>query len=447
MPEIKSSENLKETKPLIKGIDPSQMNPIAKPEAMFVLPKRRGYSKYIIIPIILIAFLAAAWVVYGQYSKQASAPTVEIQQEVKEEVPVEVKSDTRYYLASPTEGKETKVYKYSDGTDTLVGKIDQGSLSVIGNYVRPYTYLVNFNFGKLQILDATTAKIEPLFDLKDPNIQIREVALSSDKKWLAYGRNFEGVDGKGWSGELWLYNIETKEQKQIGKQIELGLYQGFSILGWRNGDKELVVSALGGDAGAVWGDIYVANIETGKMDKIDPIEKKDKVGFITGILSPNHDKWLFEYCAQPDKAAIEKADGITGYTPCISGTELRTYDFGTKEIKTVYKNLRYDNNGDKNMLRTFMSKRWRDDKTIIAAVPGAILSIPVGNPDKTTELVTYDRSNPQKFADNFVSIVNADGKQIVYIKDETWYVFNYKSEKVTDLNPAVRKEFINSWLD
>ncbi len=448
MPEIKSSQNPinKDTKPSIKGIDPSQMNPSAKPEAQFVLPQRRGYSKFLIIPVGLIVLLGAAWIAYTAFSKPASAPAVETQQ-VVEKKPATVQSDTRYYLASDSEFTEARVYQYSEKGDEKIGTIKQKNLFIAGKYTEPYTYVVNSNDGKLQILDATTAKLEPLLDLEDPTAVVRDVALSGDKKLLAYARNYEGSEKNKPGGEIWTYNVETKEKKQIVKRTELGIYQGFSILGWRNDDKELIVSALGGDAGAVWGDIYQVTIATGKIDVVNPVEEKDKVGFITGVLSPDSNLWLFEYCADVDEVAQEK-DGENFFAvPCASGTELHTYNFGTKDIKTVYQNLRYDNNVDKSMLRTFMSEVWQDDKTIIAAVPGAILSIPLGSPDKATELVTYDRYNPQNFKNNYVNLIEANDKQLVYTRAESWFVFDRDSQKIIDLNAEARKESINSWLN
>lgn len=440
MPEI----NNKEIKPELK----SEQKSAPKYEPQFVLPQRRGYIKYITIPIVVMVVLACAWVAYAFFSQPAPIPATPIVPEQTESEPVPVPDGARYYLAyDSADYTEARIYQYSkdgDKPDSKVGAIAQKNLGVLGKYIKPYTYVVGVPDNKLQILDATTAKLEPLFELPDLAL-VRDVAVSNDKKWLAYGRNFEGGE-KGGSGELWLYNLETKEQKQLVKKTELGMYQGFSVLGWRDNDKEIIVSALGGDAGAIWGDIYQVNIEAGTLEKILPVAEKDRTGFITGQLSPSGEKWLFQYCAQPDQAAIDKSEGF-GVQPCTSGTELRTYEFGTEQTKTVYRNLRYDNNVDKSTLRTFMSVLWQDDDTIVAAVPGAILGIPVGSPDKTTELVVYDRGTPQNFINNSVNLIEATPEHLVYVRSDNWFVLNRTSQKISDLNSISRGEAINFWLD
>ncbi len=425
--------------PVIKNKEIKTEPSILKPEPKFILPAKRGYSKFIILPLALIAFLFAGWYVYAGYSKKADAPDVPV--EVPTQEPVKAKSDDRYFLASDNNAAETRVYKYSQGVDTKIGTIKEKYITVLGKFTDPYTYVVASNSGKVYVLDATTAKMELLLENTDPLVMIRQTALSSDKKWLAYALTTEG-EKKG--SEIWLYNTETKEKKQLVKKTELGMYQGFSILGWRNEDQELIVSSLGGDGGGIWGDIHQVNIVTGKIEVVNPVEEKDKRGFITGQLSPDGEMWLYEYCAIEDKSEVENMGFMQ---PCTTGAELQAYEFATKTIKKVYQNLRYDNNVKKNSLRTFMSYDWIDNKTIIAAVPGAILSIPWGNPDQTKELVTYDRTDPAKFADNYVSLVSADEKGVVYQRGESWFVFDRETEKITDLNPQARAENISSWLD
>jgi Galactose oxidase, central domain len=418
----------------------NQEVPPQKPESQFVLPTRRGYSRWIIVPIALVIILWAAWFAYGKIAHQTTSPDPEVVEQSKTETKISL--NNAYYLTYDVPNYETaSIYQYSgDGKpDILTGQIKEKNLELLGKYVKPYTYIVKGEGSKLQILDASSAKLDPLFDIPD-NAIIRDTQLSSDNLWLAYGRSYEDGENKSY-GEIWLYNLETKEQKQIGAKIPLSMYQAISIVGWRNNDTELIVSAIGGDAGAIWGDIFQVNVPSNKIDKLTVVADKEANGFVAGRLSPSKDQWLFQYCEKPDTGEDNSL------VPCPDGTQLRTYDFGTKELKTVYQNLRYADNADKNILRTFMDYEWQDDGTIIAAVPGAMLSISTKETDKATELFTYNRSNPQDFKNSYIGLQNDVGGRIVFNRAESWFVFDYDSKKIIDLNPASRNEAIYYWLE
>jgi hypothetical protein len=410
------------------------------PERHFILPTKRRFSAWhFVVPVLLIIALAGGWFAHALIPNATAPEANVIEQDDEDETPLQTKA---YYSTTDNEGKLTHIYSYSglsNVPDVKVGDIQTNALSISGKYLDPYTYIVGTENGKVQVLNAMTAKLTPLFDI-EPKALMRETAISSDKKWLAYGLNTEGTPNYG---EIWLYNIETKEKKQLVKKTELGTYQGFSILGWRNDDQELIVSSLGGDAGAVWGDIYQVNAVTGELTKVAPVEKGPMNYFIRGVLSPDSGKWLFTYC---DKPEVNPTDQFAASEPCTSGAELRAYDFATKKINKVYQNIGYDNNVDKNMLRSILSFIWQDDKTIVAAVPGVILEISTTG-SEPIELVTFDRYNPQNFKNNYISIMAASKERIVFSRENGPQVFDRVSKKIEVLNLDGRNENLSSWLD
>ncbi len=425
---------------------PEINNNEVKPIAQFVIPERRRSIKYIAIPLVIIVVLACAWIAYAMLS-QPTTPVVTPEPTPQKEEP-NIKAGTSFYLATDTEGdssveKTTRLYQYSaDATseDKQILETKEKFFDVL-TPMGDYTYLASSAEGKLFLLDANTQKIELLFELAE-NPMLRNVAISEDKKWLAYARNYEGSGNGKSGGAIWLYNFETKEQKELVKKTELGLYQGFSVLGWRDNDKELIVSGLGGDGPGVWGDIYQVNVATGAMVKVMPVAEKNQMEFLRGTLSPNGDKWLYTHCEQPDQASRDKDN----YDACTSGTELRTYNFKTKETKTVYQNLRYDNNAEKSALRIFLGLQWEDDSNVIAVVPGAILDISIGN-SKVEEVYLYDQYNPMNFKNNYIQLQDVSETEIVFNVEDEWRVFDRRSQKIVTINKNKQKETIIHWLN
>lgn len=427
-----------------------EINEPTKTSPLFQIPKRRRFAKTFTVLGVIVILLGAAWTTYAllNSSNQQSGP-LPLSESETEHKPVE--PGANYYLVREfgEVGKSPKTWLYqffadADTADKQILETSAKNLYVLADYLNPYTYITaTTSDSNLKVLDVSTGKLEPLFDLPS-DVFVRDVAISKDKQWLAYGRNYEGSEnGKG-SGEIWLYNLQTKEQKQLVKKTELGLYQGFSVLGWRDNDKELIVNDLGGDAGQTWGDIYQVNAETGQYKKVTPVAEKNKMEFLRGELSPSGDKWLFEFCTQPDASAN---DDVPNYNPCASGTELRTYDFGTQQTKTVYHNLRYDNNVDKNILRTFMSYIWQDDENIVAAAPGALLAIPANGNAKAEELHAYDRYNPQNFKNHYRQLQSAGSDYIVFSDDAGWHVLNRSTKKLLSIDLSSNRQDIIGWLD
>lgn len=421
-------------------------------EKLFEIPKRRLTMWRLITPLLLIIALAAGWFAHALIPNAAAPEAAVIpQQEIKSEVISE--QDSAYYLANDKgtaeiQGAAVRLYRYSQNpreSDVLIQELNDKYFRVVGKSTNTLSYIGFNTKNDLFTLDATTGKTEVLFNIES-NSLIREVAISSDKKWLAYGRNYEGGPVGGQSGgSIWLYNLETKEQKQLVKNTELGLYQGFGILGWRDTDKELVVTAFGGDAGATWGELYLVNSSTGALTKVQPVAEKNEMEFLRGKLSPDNNQWLYEHCEKPD-TVVREEEGLGGRA-CTSGTELRVYNFDTKKIRTVYQNLRYETNVDKSLLRVFMSYDWQDNENVVAIVPGAILDIPTQSSGKVVETYLFDASQPQSYVTRYKELQSATKERIVFSSDEGWQVYDRESKKLTSINAASRNEEIGTWLD
>jgi WD40 repeat protein len=423
----------------------SQSQPV--PSApRFELPQRQRFNVWkILIPLLIVISLVAGWFAKAGYDMYQEIPEPVV--EVKQEEP-KPQASPYYYLAplNVHSGNDTQLsvnlYNFLNSGETpdkLVKNLGSSVVGVVGKYLgRNHHVVTTYLDNKVLDLDVTNGEMKELFTMPERS-SLRSVALSSDGQWLAYGRNYEGVDN---GGEIYLFNPETKEQKELVKRTKLDTYVGYSVLGWRNNDKQLVVAALGGDAGPIWGDIYLVDAVTGEMVAVAPLPENQKMAFLRGSLSPDSDRWLYSICEKPGQAPD---DGLT--EPCPAGAELRVYDFDSKQTKVIYQNTRYGNNTNAAILRTIMSFVWQDDTTIVAAVPGGLLQLNATGSGEPVELLTYDGTDPQEFTRNYTTLFDADENLVVYQRDQDIFVFNKKTKKVTGLNLAGRQEYLAHWFE
>ncbi len=412
-------------------------------ETKFELPEKRRFSIWrLIFPVLLIAALVGGWFA-RDLVPNAEAPEAYVIE--KDDSKNSTSNNLAGYYLAHGPGEQLNLYSYSSDprfSDAKVTGVDALSVNVLGKYMQPDSYLVSTDGGgkAIQIFNVKTGKLETLVETGEQGY-LRSVAVSSDSKWLAYGLTYEGNPNMS---DLWLYNLETKEKKELIKKTQQQTYQGYSVLAWRNNDKELIVSALGGDAGAVWGDIYQVNVETGAATKVTPVPAAAMNYFIRGTLSPDGNLWAYTFCQTPEKNSTEI---FAASEPCTTGTEIRTYDFTTKQTKTVFHNLRFDNNVDKNKLRSVLDMKWQNDKTLIAAIPGAIVELDVSAKDKFIDLLIFDRTNPQNFKSNYLSLLSVSSERIVFMRENGPQVFDRLSKKTTVLNFDTRGEDLQYWFN
>lgn len=440
MPEIKNTIKTQSEKPQSpKSKDLSVLVPV---NPKFELPNRKFNFWTLIIPLLLAAALVGGWFLHELVFPETAPEPIVVTDEKPDKPAVNIGA---YYLTANNEGKVARVYGYTGNSaapDIKVADIDTNTVSILGKYTEPHTYLAAIG-GKsdIYILDAVTGKTDVLVK-NDGEGYLRQAAISNDKKWLAYGLTYEGDTP---TSDLWLFNLETKERKELIEKTPQQTYQGYAVLGWRNDDQELIVSALGGDAGAVWGDIYQVNVTTGTAAKVTPVPTAAMNYFIRGTLSPNGNLWAYTFCQTPDKTDGEPVPAAS--EPCTTGAEIRTYDFTTKQTQTVFHNLRFETNNDKNLLRSVLSMLWQDDRTLVAAIPGAVIEIDATAKDKVTDLFTFDRYNPQNFQTSYVGLLAASPAQIVFTRDEEPQVYDRVSKKTEVLNIGDRGEIFSAWLN
>lgn len=424
-------------------------------EKLFELPPRRKWNAwYLVVPILLMFALVGGWFM-RVFVHEASAPEAVIPaKEVEKDMP---KQSNIYYTtitnstganssSTDSSGKLVRLYNYmgsSDTPDVKIADINSNVINVLGKYIKPNTYLVSTSEPGIKILNAKTGQLESLINIDNQGVP-RDVAISSDHKWLAYGLTYEGTDDTSRTSELWLYNLETQQKKVLVEKTEMTKHQGFAVLGWRNDDQELIVSALSEDDGVVSGDIYQVMVATGDMTKVTPASSTAMPYFIRGVLSPDNNVWAYTFCEKPDTGI---SNPITTSQPCTSGSEIRTYNFGTKQTESVFQNLRFENSPDKNLLRSVLSLVWQDDKTIVAAIPGAIIEIDANAKDKVVDLVRYDLNDPTMFQKNQIHLISATPEQIVFERNQGAQVFDRVSKKIEVLNTEARSETFSSWLN
>lgn len=426
-----------------------EINNTVKTEPQFSIPAREKTKLVNIIwPIITLVFFAVGW--FGHGYLLPSVIQVPNEQVIPEKTEETVSAIDSYYLTSNPSDTTINLYGHNKGSsfpDTKIASFKSPAISVLGKYIEPNTYLVNLNVspGKMEVLNAETGKIETLLEV-DPSGYFRAVAISEDKKWLAYGITTEGQPN---SSEIWLYNLETKQKKVLVPKTEQKIYQGYAILGWRNDDQELIVSALGGDAGAIWGDVYQVNVTSGTMTKVTPVPDSAMHNFLRGKLSPDGNSWLYQYCQTPTKENAQNSTETDGFggVGCDSGAELRTYNFATKKTSSVYHNNRYSDNTKKSSLQTIIDFIWQDDSNVLAVVPGAIIKLSVGS-SETSEKVLYefDSINPMEYQHNPINLISASTGQVVFSHNEGIEILDLVSQKIEHLILNGTKESFSDWL-
>ncbi len=394
------------------------------------------------------------------YNKfESPVKTENFDQAVTDNKPV-IQEGANYYLTSDVKntGNGFSLYKYAEASnksDEKIATFPWESYGVVSKSAKSHSYIVWTRNGvggegeeKIQILDVASAKLEPLFDIEKDvtlgNFDYGDSAVSADGSKFAYARNYVKEEGNLY-GELWVFDFNTKEQKQIGSKLSLKENELVSVKSWRDEDSEIVLQVVGSNDKEISGDIYQVNISKGEFAKVTKPDAKNVQGFLNGVISPDHDQWLYQFCTQPDDAVRSGNKGFDD--ACTSGTELRTYDFTTKQTKTVYQNLRFDKDPDKSTLQTFKSFVWQDSKTIVAAVPGAILSIPLGNPDKTEEILTFEDNGTASLRSRVIVLVSANVGEIIFNQSLDSVVYDRVSNKAVIVNPLHQQRSISAWLD
>ncbi len=347
-------------------------------------------------------------------------------------------SENIYYAVDSVQGSgddhKFDIYKFNGELGITDTKLATGQNYPYfgGKYVQDDSY-VYVAGNSIYVFQAKTGQIEKLLSFNDKATS-RRVALSHDRSQLAYGINYEGPGPNfpnGDAGEIWLFDVKTNQSRKIAGMKQLGLYQGFSVEGWSSDDKQLVVTSRGGDAGAVWGDVYLVDVATGKFQVVSQ-PPEAKIGFVLGQLSPSGDQWLYHYCARPNDAVEGE---LSQQRPCPDGEEAIIYNFATQKNELVYRNRLFGDNVDANKLRIIPSAIWQDDEHVLVVVPSAVLRVELKT-GKAEKIYTFDPYHPQNIFTHGFSLATAHGNLVVFQRyngPDGTYVLNTATQKVVEI--------------
>ncbi len=307
-----------------------------------------------------------------------------------------------------------------------------------GPYVDSNTILFS-NAQSFYELNTETKKTTKLFSFAEKT-DTRAAKLSHNKKFVAYGVNTEDYNRPDPnSAQLWLYDTASKKQTKLVDTQPLGIYQGYSVQGWSSDDRYIIVTSLGGDAGAIWGDVMRIDSTNGKIEKVAPLPENRMSAFITGQLSPDGENWLYIFCEKP----LPQED--IGDNKCPEGEELFVYNFKSKQKKSIYRNTLFGDNIDRDQLRSILNMVWQDDQTITLVVPSHIYRINYngGMPELIYE---FDRYQPQKIFTSYLYLISSAPDYFIYSADSENRLYNLKTKKAITIgsnNPNDSVTIIN----
>lgn len=340
-----------------------------------------------------------------------------------------------YYYFNNYDPDSFSIYRFSSD----ISEIDQPliinnqHLRIYGKYLGKNEILTS-DKNNLYSTNVVTGEQEIIITSETGKI-ITGASVNSNKNQLVYSTT-EGNGMEG-TGEVWLYNLNTKETQRIF-QRSLGIYAVLSVLGWNDDNSKIVTLEAAGDAGLVGGVLHLIDADA-PYAATEIIVDESKEYFVRGKLSPDGRKWLYAHCATP-----LTSQSVPGST-CSAGEELFVYDFESSKHQSIYKNISHGDNISNDKLRIIFSSAWLDNDTVAFSNPDGIYKTSIISP-QPVELYRFTWSSPEDINKNRTDVVLAGNKYVVFqrygIYDGT-FILDTKSKKVSEISQAVSGEAVN----
>lgn len=280
---------------------------------------------------------------------------------------------------------------------------DFSPLGTIGNQFlfNEHNKLLAFNVSNKEFTEVLTS---------DPSMVIESAVVSHDKSKIAYSLygDLKG-DEKG-VGEVWLYDVGTKEKRKIMNVPELEQYTKLFIQGWRANDKQLVIKEYYNGGSKIKGNIYL--LDTDSLNRFEKVDLNNKKYFLKGHLNSNGEKWLFNYCGNPSEF-VGEADSDEDYA-CEKGERLYLHSFENNEKQMLYKSRTSDSMAyGKENLNVIFSSIWQDDKNVVFATPEGIY---IENIDtlEVRKAGNFEGIDPSNVKDLRIQLEYADQNRVVF---------------------------------
>lgn len=297
-----------------------------------------------------------------------------------------------------------------------------GRYQILGPSNKQGEYLVK-KVNTIYVINQVKNKFSELLDIPSVDGSLMHAAVSRDGKILAYTTNTEPEKSRDYKAELWLYSLENKSKQKIFEST-LGLFAGLSVLGWSNNGEQIILREMGGDAGAVWGQLFVINTKPPYESMV--LSKNSEL--LSGQLSRNGDLLLYKECDKPSGV-----HPIEERVECDEGEQIKTYNILTKETQSLYRNLTHSDNVLKGKLRVIFDILWAEND-IIFSIPDGIFRLDL--PEKTiTELYKFDWVDPDEIFNQPTYLDFMSGGYLVF---ERWnhyggrFIFDLISNRVIE---------------
>lgn len=341
-----------------------------------------------------------------------------------------------YYYFSNYDPDSFSIYRFSSD----ISDIDQPlitknqHLRIYGKYLGKNEILTS-DKNNIYSTNVVTGEQEMIITGETGTI-ITGVSVNSNKSQLVYSvTEGNGMEG---TGEVWLYNLNTKETQRIF-QRSLGIYAVLNVLGWNDDNSKIVTLEAAGDAGLVGGVLRLIDADAPYAATEIIVDESIKEGFVRGKLSPDGRKWLYAYCATP-----LNSQSVPG-TTCPAGEELFVYDFESSKHQSIYKNISHGDNISNDKLRIIFSSMWLDNDTVAFSNPDGIYKTSIILP-QPVELYRFAWSSPEEINENRTDLVLTGNKYIVFQRYGIYggtFILDIKSKKVSEISQAIAGEVVN----
>ncbi|MDP2656680.1 MAG: hypothetical protein Q8P11_03910 [bacterium] len=342
-----------------------------------------------------------------------------------------------------------------DKPDTLVVE-HNGWLHFYDTNKIEHTWLASVT-NSLYIIKPDEKKIDTVITAPDGFV-IDSAKFSHDTKKIAYTITNERMQDDMVTdfvkaGELYIYDINSKEATKIMSRTDLGVYEPDTqssrtellVDAWTADDTKIIGSMqTSGLSGVIDGErFYVELTDNNIVKKIDITPVGHRLASLyNGIVSNDGRYIAYHFCPSFDYGHDPYIDLV-----CPKGEEIMLADTMTGQAKSVYQNSDFADILDSHILRNIYSIYWIDDATLAFSTTSGIFQTGISR-EKATLLYPFEwKYDPTKSLIDRPSISAIFGENVIITTPETAVtalqghaLINLTTKKLFALPPTVASD-------